>query len=203
MFFWCSETNETDLRDHFWVCPTPNKRSEDEQRCFWCLHFGSSYWIMIRFYHWLITSSELPVLQALCLWFPSPFSPMNVTAPWLRPPLPAAESTARRWEGSASPGSTPWPGPYRRCWAGANTGLRVPAPLARWIGKPRRPITSPTSSACSPSAWFCHSASSSTPTASCCTPSDRWDSAETQWWKCLWGRQMQIWDMAPDRKSIY
>lgn len=31
MFFWCSETNETDVQDHLQVCPTPNKRSEDEQ----------------------------------------------------------------------------------------------------------------------------------------------------------------------------
>ena len=124
--------------------------------------------------------------QASSPWSPSPSSPTSVTAPWWRPTSPTAGSTARCWEGSASPGSTLWPGPYPRCWAGAGTDRRVPAPPARWTGRARRRTTSPTSSACSPSAWCCLSVSFSTPTASCCTPSDRWGDAGNIMRALLW-----------------
>lgn len=124
--------------------------------------------------------------QASSPWSPSPSSPTSVTAPWWRPTSPTAGSTARCWEGSASPGSTLWPGPYLRCWAGADTGPRVPAPPARWTGRARRRTISPTSSACSPSAWCCLSVSFSTPTASCCTPSDRWGDAGNRMRALLW-----------------
>lgn len=117
---------------------------------------------------------SLAALQESCPWSPWPSCPMSATAPWWHQPRLTRPTTAKSLWASSCPGSTPSSGPCRHCLAGAATAPRVPAQPAQWTGRPRRPTTYPTSSACLSSAWSCRSWLSSSATGSCCAPSDRW-----------------------------